>query len=245
MLMSVVEEAQAVQCHPELAGKRILVTGLSSSVGVDIVRAFAEHKTRLVLQFAEQSESMDAVAEIAAQSALEIQSYGPVDVSSEAAIAFARTAVQAYGGLDAVINLIPLLGPSVDAAASLDDVERLVAARLSLSLHLSKIAANRMAMMMTEGLVLNVATVQGKPSSGKWAFASVMKAALTGMTRAHAEEWSGKGIRFNAIAPQTSTMAIEPGLNGEANVAMLALYLASGHGRKLSGHVFEADCARC
>lgn len=244
MLMSVVEEAQSVHRHPELAGKRVLVTGVSNSAGVDLARAFAEHKVRLILQFAEAGESMDAVAEIAAQSALEIQSYGPVASSSEASVAFARMAVQCYGGLDAVINLIPLTAPAIGAAAGVEDLERLVASRLRLPLHLSQIAANRMAMMMTEGLILNIAAVKAKAANGKLAFASMMKAALTSMTRAQAEEWSGKGIRFNAIAPQT-TLATEPGLNGEANVAMLALYLASSHGRKLSGHVFEADCARC
>lgn len=244
MLMSVVEEAQSVHRHPELAGKRVLITGLSRSAGVDLARAFAEHKVRLILQFAEEGESMDAVAEIAAQSALEIQSFGPVACSSEAAVAFSRIAVQAFGGLDAVINLIPLSAPAIGSATEVEDLERLVAERLRLPLHLSQIAANRMAMMMTEGMILNVAAVQAQ-GRNKQAFASMVKAALSGMTRTQAEEWAGRGIRFNSIAPQTSMMATEPGLNGEANVAMLALYLASSSGRRLSGHVFEADCARC
>ena len=245
MLMSVIEEAHAVACHPELAGKRVLITGLNSCVGVDLVRAFAEHKARLVLQFAEQTESMDAVAEIAARSALEVASYGPVDEGSDGAVAFARTAVQAFGGLDVVINLVPLHTSTIDAASDVDDIEQLVASRLTLPLQLSKIAANRMAMMLTEGLILNVATVPTGSKGAKWAFASVMKAALSGLTRAQAEEWAPKGIRFNAIAPQTSSVSVGPGLSGEANVALLALYLASAAGRPLSGHVFEADCARC
>ena len=245
MLMSVIEEAHAVACHPELAGKRVLITGVTSCIGVDLVRAFADHKARLVLQFAEQTESMDAVAEIASRSALEIASYGPVASTPDDAVTFARTAVQTFGGLDVVINLVPLQAPIIDAASDIDDIEKLVAARLTLPLLLSKIAANRMAMMMTEGLILNVATVPAGGKSAKWAFASVMKAALSGVTRSQAEEWSPKGIRFNAIAPQTSSVPMDPGLAGEANVALLALYLASPSGRQLSGHVFEADCARC
>lgn len=244
MLMSVIEEAHAVQCHPELAGKRVLITGLSSTIGIDLVRAFADHRARLVLQFCEQSETMDVVAEMAAQGALEVASYGPVEACSEGAVNFARIAVQAFGGLDAVINLVPLTAPTIDAASDVEDVEKLVAARLALPLQLSKIAANRMAMMMTEGMILNVATLQSARRGGNLAFASVMKSALSAMTRAQAEEWAPRGIRFNAVAPQTSAMPMEPGLNGEANVARLALYLASGSGRQLSGHVFEADCAR-
>ena len=51
MLMSVLEGARASPAYPELAGKRVLITGITSTSGVDVVRAFAEHRARLVLQF--------------------------------------------------------------------------------------------------------------------------------------------------------------------------------------------------
>ena len=49
MLMSVIEGSRSVPAYPELAGKRVLITGLTSACGVDIVRAFADHKVRLHL----------------------------------------------------------------------------------------------------------------------------------------------------------------------------------------------------
>ena len=58
--------SEPVPAYPELAGKRVLITGLTRSCGVDIARAFAEHKGRLVLQFAEESEATETMAEIAA-----------------------------------------------------------------------------------------------------------------------------------------------------------------------------------
>jgi 3-oxoacyl-[acyl-carrier protein] reductase len=67
---------------------------------------------------------------------------------------------------------------------------------------------------------------------------------MTAMTRAQAEEWADKAIRFNAIAPQTVQVPPQRSLAGEPQVAALALYLASGRGRALSGHVFEAEAAR-
>src|SRR5438128_9971255 len=108
MLMRAIEGARAGAMYPELAGKRIVITGLSSSCGVDIVRAFAEHKTRLILQFDEMSEKMQAVAEIAAPLALDIKAVGPVDRAADDVIQFARQAAQAFGGLDAVLRLVPL-----------------------------------------------------------------------------------------------------------------------------------------
>ena len=241
MLMSVIEGALSAPAYPDLAGKRILVTGLTSRCGVDIARAFAEQRGRLVLQFAEASQAMETVAEIVAPAALEARVYGPVARGQDEVVRFARTATQVFGGLDAVINLVPLVPGDLDGFATMEDVERLIMSQLALPFLTSKIAANRMSMMLTDGLILNVATLAGMPRRARRAFATVAKAALAAMTRAQAEEWAGRAVRFNAIAPQTVGAEAGPHLTGEADVASLALYLVSGHGRTLSGCVFEAD----
>src|SRR5882757_8497101 len=131
MLMSVIEATQSVLSYPELAGKRVLVTGLTSSMGVDVARAFADHKTRLILQFDETSEPMQTVAELAAPTALELKVYGAIGSAPDDVVAFARAAAQAFGGLDAVVNLVALTPATVDAASAMEDIERLVAARLT------------------------------------------------------------------------------------------------------------------
>jgi 3-oxoacyl-[acyl-carrier protein] reductase len=240
MLMSIIDGLRAAPVYPELAG----ISGLTSRCGVDIVRAFAEHKGRLVLQFDEASDEAQVIAEIAAPAALDIKAFGPVAPQAEAVTQFARGVVQAYGGLDAVVNLVPLALGALPASATTADVERIVAERLLLPCLIARIAANRMALALTEGLVLNVASLVPPADGRALAFASVVKTALAAMTRTQAEEWAGKAIRFNAIAPQTAEMPAEPSLAGEAQVAALALYLASGRGKALSGHVFEAEPAR-
>jgi 3-oxoacyl-[acyl-carrier protein] reductase len=240
MLMSAIEGGRSTPCYPELAGKRILITGLSSSCGVDIVRAFAEHKCRLILQFDEMSEKMQAIAEIAAPHALEIKAFGPVDRTADDVVQFARQAAQAFGGLDAVINLIPLGISHLDQNAGTADIERIVAARLLLPCLLSKVAANRMAISWNEGTIVNIATLA--PAAGPArAFAAVTKAALAAMTRSQSEEWADKAIRFNAIAPPAAAQSAGAGSTGEPDIAALALYLASGRNKTLSGHVFEAE----
>jgi 3-oxoacyl-[acyl-carrier protein] reductase len=98
-----------------------------------------------------------------------------------------------------------------------------------------------MRLTLTEGLVLNLATLPPGASSSERAFAQVAKAALAAMTRREAETWGGHGIRFNAVAPQVQAGDGSSGLGGEMDVAALALYLASGRGQSLSGHTFEAE----
>lgn len=241
MLMSVVEDAvQSAAVYPELAGKRVLITGLSSSSGVDVARAFAEHRARLILQFAEESAEMQAVAEMVAPDALDVEVYGPVGDQTDDVVQFSRTVAQAFGRLDVVINLIPLDADRLDPAADASAIEEMVAKRLMLPCLLSKIAANRMSLCYADGLVLNIATLSGPRRGAMQAFAAVTKGALTAMTRSQAQEWAPRGIRFNAIAPQVMGLTGD-GLNGEADIAALALYLASERGSEMSGQIFAAD----
>jgi NAD(P)-dependent dehydrogenase (short-subunit alcohol dehydrogenase family) len=233
MLTSVIEEAQSAPAYPELADKRILITGITSDCGIDIARAFADHKTRLVLQFAEASENMQAIAEIAAPTAVETMAFGPIGTETDKIVRFARRAVQTFGGLDAVINLVPLAPVAFETALSMAAIDRLVADRLRGACIFSSIAANRMSVTLTEGLILNVAILAAP--------APVIKAAVAAMTRLQAEEWANKAIRFNAIVPQTLPIGIEPVLRSEPDMATLALYLASGRGKGLSGLLFEAE----
>jgi len=167
MLMSVIEECRTILCYPELAGKRVLITGLSSSCGVDIVRAFAEHKCRIVLQFDETSEQTQTIAEIAAPHALEIKAFGPVGPTADDAVLFARAAAQAFGGLDAVINLIPIAGEELANKTSFSEVEDLLAQKLELPLVISRVAANRMKLLLTDGLLLNVVTMPAPHNSAE------------------------------------------------------------------------------
>jgi 3-oxoacyl-[acyl-carrier protein] reductase len=241
MLMSVIEGTPHVPTYPELAGKRVLITGLTSACGVEIVRAFAEHKARLVLQSAEDSVAMETVAEIAAAEALEIRSYGDIRRESDEIVRFAKAAVTAYGGLDVVVNLVPLDMEGLDHGAEVADIERQIARQLAVPFLISQIAANRMSLTLTDGLVLNIALLGGRASSGaRRAFSTLAKAALTDLTRAQAEEWAGRAIRFNAIAPAALDHGAE-GLSGEPDIAVMALHLATSRGAGLSGCVFEAE----
>ena len=137
MLMSVIEGARSAPTYPELAGKRVLITGVSSACGVDVARAFAEHRARLILQFAEESEAMQGVAEMVAPDALDVEVYGPVGSDSDGIVQFSRTVAQSFGRLDVVINLVPLDADRLDPAADAATVERLVAERLMLPFLLS------------------------------------------------------------------------------------------------------------
>ena len=243
MLISVLEDVRQAPAYPELAGQRVLVTGITAGLGVDIVRAFADHKTRLVLQFEEMNDPAQAIAEGAAPAALDLRAFGPVARSAEAAGEFARAAVAAFNGLDVAINLVPLsLSRVPGAAASTADVESMVAAHLLPAALTTRVAANRMGLVWRDGLVLNIAALRPPVPGRALAIAALIKAALAHMTRVEAEAWAKHAVRCNTIAPQTGGLA-DGRCAGEPEMAALALYLASDRGKGLSGHVFEAEPA--
>lgn len=234
--------------YPALAGKRVLITGVTAAAGVDIVRAFADHRTELVVEMAEQSEAMQALAEIAAESALDLTLLDPTSLGSEPGregdiLAMARKGCATYGGIDAVVNIISLDPAAAANATSLADVEARISDIFLKACLVGRVAANRMRLTHTAGVVLNVAV--NPPTTGRArAFASVARATLATITRGEAQGWASDGIRFNAIAPLDAT-AIKadddalPVLTNEPEIANLALFLATGHGKSLSGLVFD------
>jgi 3-oxoacyl-[acyl-carrier protein] reductase len=243
MFMSVVSREFASRVYPELAGARVMITGLTAVSGVDVARAFAEHKARLVVQSPEQSPEITALTAVLAETAAEIKLFNDPFLSADEAVSFAQGAAQEYGGLDAVINLVSLASGSLGGRASLADVEALISEMLLGVTLMTRVVANRMRLTWSEGSILNVVTMGAPVSDREAALADVGRATLAALTRGEAKAWSEHGIRVNAIGP-CSSVAVAPGgasLASDADIAALALYLASKKGRGLSGQVFDAE----
>ncbi len=227
--------------YPELHGRRVLVTGVSDAEGIDIARAFAEHGARLVVQVDADPLAAAALGEMLAPTAAELTLIECSLTGADEIVAFARRAVAVYGGLDAVINVVPLrLGDVADD--DLEAIEARISDVLMAPCLIARVAANRMRLLQADGLILHIATMPRHADARDRAFAAAAKATLTAMTRDDAHTWARDGIRVNAVAPETSGVG-GSGLTSEADIAALALFLAAGRGRALTGHVLEAEAA--
>jgi len=240
MLIGTLDEVEFAPEYPELVGKRVLVTGVSGSLGIDIVRAFAEAGARLVVQADDDGPETLAMAEMIAPYAMDVKLFPGALVGADEMPKFAREASQKFGGLDVVVNIAKTGEPAMDA----DDVEieGMVADSLALPVLATRVAVNRMRTMLSSGSILNIVTSPRDAGPAGGMLAAIAKHALSSFTRAEAEGAADTGIRINAIVP--AEVFIEPGriLSGTADVATLALHLASGRGPELSGLVFDAWC---
>ena len=243
MFMSVTGAKPSASLYGELAGARVLITGLSPSAGVDLARAFAEHKCRLVVQTNGASPEIAELAAVLAQSASEMKLFTDPFASSDEAMKFTQNAAQGFSGLDVVVNLVRIEREDLAGRASLEDIEDLVTAKLSPAMAITQVAANRMRLTWTKGLVLNVVSMAEPKTAAETAFAGILHASLAAITRAEATKWADQEIRINAVGPK-GVPGDKPGgacLTSEPDIAALALYLASKKGRQLSGHVFDAE----
>jgi NAD(P)-dependent dehydrogenase (short-subunit alcohol dehydrogenase family) len=240
MLMSGIARTSAFVALPELAGSRVLITGLTSECGFDVARSFADSGARLVLQSPEDSQEMVELAAVLAETSSDIRMFNDPLTGEAHAGRLVQDAVRAFGGIDSVVNIA-----SVDArAARLDtheDVERVISEALTAPLALTEIAANRMRLVWTEGSVLNVVRVRNATGGPAMMLADMLRATLADMTRGLAARWAEHGIRVNAVAAPTSigTISGETAAS-EADLAAIAMQLASAKGRSVSGHVLDA-----
>lgn len=245
MLMSVAEITSSAGVYPELAGTRVLITGLGPTCGVDITRAFADHGCRLILQIPDPCPETDALLQVISENALDLRvHHDPID-QAETATRFTQAASKAFGGLDCVINLIQISRHDLNSAVTLEEIETLFTSRMQAAARSTKVAANRMGLTWSNGSILNVLRLPAATKPSEAALAGIARAALSAMTRSEAANWAEQGIRVNGIAPRagltTSRSYQEDCLRSEPEVAAAALFLASDQGEKISGHVLDSE----
>lgn len=243
MLTSVLETGVSVGAYPDLVGKRVLITGLDLDAGVDLARAFAEQGCRIALHTTGAGAETDVVLEMLSRSAAELQVYSEPLTDVDSTVRFAQAAARAFGGLDAVVNIVRIDTGAVAANAAAEDIEGALARQLQNGCLVTKIAANRMRLTWAEGLILNVMVCAPPRSRSEAALVSIARAMLAGMTRTEARHWADQAIRINGVAPCLEPQDGAPSLVSEPDIAALALFLASPRGRELSGLVFDSSLA--
>jgi len=182
-----------------LDGKVAIVTGASSGLGVAFARGLAEAGADVAVgaRRVERLEDTRALVEAAGRRAFAER----LDVADpDSCAAFVEATVAALGRVDVLVNNAGV-GTAVPALReSPEDFRRVVDINLNGCYWMAQRAA---AAMRDGGAIVNVASVLGLTTAGlPQAAYSATKAALIGLTRDLAQQWTGRrGIRVNALAP--------------------------------------------
>jgi 2-deoxy-D-gluconate 3-dehydrogenase len=168
--------------------------------------------------------------------------------------------VAALGGLDIVINNAGIIrrGPTVDTTDA--DWNAVIDVNLHSVFRMCRAAGRHMLATGRGGKIINIASLLSFQGGLNVPAYAASKSAVAGLTRELSNEWAGKGINVNAIAPgymrTDNTVALQndetrnrqiveripAGRWGEpSDLAGAAVFLASRASDYVNGHVLAVD----
>ena len=238
-------------------GKVAVVTGAGQGIGEAYATALAAHGAQVAVADLNTAQAERVAAEITARggAALAVT----VDVADPAsADAMAATVVDAFGGIDHLVNNAAIYGGmQIESLLKVDFdyYQRFLAVNMNGALVVTR-ACHRSMARRGGGSIVNQSSTAAWMAGG---FYSVAKAALNSLTVNLAAELAHRNIRVNAIAPgPTDTSAtrevvheafLQPIVDSlmikrlgqpDDHVGPL-LFLLSDEARWVTGHIFAVD----
>ncbi|MEZ0611844.1 SDR family NAD(P)-dependent oxidoreductase [Fibrella sp. WM1] len=186
----------ALQTVFSLAGKRALITGGGSGIGFDIARCMVVAGAEVIITGRREQPLRDAVATLG-----ETAFYRVNDVTERDALeALVDDIERTQGPIDILVNNagINMKKPALEVTDA--DFDRIVHTNLNAVFSLTRTCAARM-LERGSGSIIMISSMAAYYGIDRVVAYAASKSAVEGMVKVLASEFSGKGVRVNAIAP--------------------------------------------
>jgi 2-dehydro-3-deoxy-D-gluconate 5-dehydrogenase len=182
----------------DLTGRKALVTGGGGGIGTGIAEGLMEAGAKVVMLA--RSEAVDDAVERLGGERVGLYAVR-ADLAERADVesGFERS-LQVLGGLDILVTShgTVAVGPSEDL--ELADWDRTIEVNLTATFSLCKLAG-RVMLDQGHGKIVNIASMYAFFGGLRVAAYTASKGGVAQLTKALANEWAGRGVNVNAIAP--------------------------------------------
>lgn len=180
----------------DLSGKRALITGASSGIGLACAVALAERGAEVVLAARRKDTLRDIADQMATQGWL--AKALSLDVSDVPATA---DAVARHGPFDILLNSAGLARHSAAVDTTPEDFDAVMTINLRGAYFLTQAVAKGLMAAGKPGSLINISSQMGHVGGVDRAVYCASKFAVEGFTKAMALEFGPVGIRINTICP--------------------------------------------
>ena len=179
-----------------LDGKRALVTGASSGIGLGAAVALAEAGAEVTL-VARGRPALEAVAEQMAACGWRVAVL-PLDITD---IAATEAAVAQHGPFDIMVNSAGLARHAAAVDTRLEDFDTVMNVNLRAAYFLARSVARGLIAAGKPGSLITISSQMGHVGGPDRAVYCASKHAVEGMTKSMAIEWGPHGIRVYTLCP--------------------------------------------
>ena len=180
-----------------LKGKRAIVTGSNSGIGLGVAIELAKSGAEVVINsFTDRPEDHDLAARLSAETGASLR-YIAADMSKGDDC---RALIEAAGGCDILVNNAGIQHVSPIEDFPIDKWNAILAINLSSAFHTTAAALPGMK-AKGWGRIVNIASAHGLTASPYKSAYVAAKHGVVGLTKTVALEVAGQGITCNAICP--------------------------------------------
>lgn len=236
---------------------RVLVSGSGTGIGYGVARAFASKGADVVFHYSHSDQGAKEGVEAVRAAGGKAEAFSADFSKVEQVQRLGRQAVEFLGGLDILINNAGITFNRAFEEVTPEQFDHLYGVNVRGMFFLTQTCLP--ALKQSQGAVVNLTSIHAFLGRQGHAVYAGTKGAIVAFTRQLAVELAPQGVRVNAIAPgvivvdnyyvanpdydpSRSAQGIPIGKTGEpADVAEMALFLASSKARFIVGQTFVID----
>ena len=182
-------------------GKHVLLTGGTRGLGYGLAEGFARAGARLVITGTSE-RVFDAAKALAGETGGDVRGTVARLDEAEHVDAFYRQALEQLDGrLDVLVNSAGIQHRCPAERFPMEEWNKILQVNLTAVFRLCQLAAGTMLEQAEGGKIINIASMTSFFGSEGIPAYTASKGAVMQLTKALSNEWAGRGIQVNAIAP--------------------------------------------